>query len=348
MTRLAFVLLVACGARTELAVEATISEPASEHRTLSMAWSTACAIARGDVYCWGDNSLGLTTGPALRATPTRVEGLSDVVEVGVGQLIACALDASGAVYCWGQAIGAAAPIRTALPNAERLFVGSGTVCAIAGGELVCTGNTLDSEASCQPVVAIGVGAVRTIPLDGVTDVAIGQRHVCALHGGEVSCFGCNEWMELGAAGPLFTFDPLRVDGVRATSIAAETHATCAIGDAGVTCWGEGSQFGTRLTFDPGPPREVAFEAPIDLDVGVITTCAAGANIECRGSQFDLPACTDRWNGDATYDLSAREISIGIEDMCARNADGVYCWGCNSTGAIGRIGDGSAIPVRVDF
>lgn len=96
--------LAGCGARTGLALDeprgSDAGAPRVAHRTLSMSWSQACAIVDGGVSCWGDNSLDVVAeGAPLLAPPTRVPGLSAVVEVATGQLVSCALTDDGSVFC---------------------------------------------------------------------------------------------------------------------------------------------------------------------------------------------------------------------------------------------------------
>ena len=139
-------------------------------------------------------------------------------------------------------------------------------------------------------------------------------------------------------------EPVRVEGVSARRIAAETGATCATApDRSVTCWGEGSQFGLSVTIRPVEPRRVPFGVtPFDLDVGVISTCAGGmGQVGCHGSLL-FGDCSDRVADLRRVPVEGvREVSIGYEDMCARGAGGtVWCWGCNGTGA---AGDATRIP-----
>ncbi|MFO0591835.1 MAG: hypothetical protein U0441_30085 [Polyangiaceae bacterium] len=69
------------------------------------ATGTVCAFmaANGDVYCWGQNeSGGAATGNLAEVdTPTKVDGLTGVVEMGAGYGTVCARTSAGKVYCWG-------------------------------------------------------------------------------------------------------------------------------------------------------------------------------------------------------------------------------------------------------
>jgi alpha-tubulin suppressor-like RCC1 family protein len=62
-----------------------------------------CAVAGGDVYCWGDNArlqLGVPS-PVYSEDPVQVPLGESAVEVAAGAAHTCAVTASGAVYCWG-------------------------------------------------------------------------------------------------------------------------------------------------------------------------------------------------------------------------------------------------------
>jgi alpha-tubulin suppressor-like RCC1 family protein len=68
-----------------------------------------CAlISDGSVWCWGDNSLGELGDGTVNippntfvATPVKVLGLSNAVQIAAGNGFTCALLANGAVSCWG-------------------------------------------------------------------------------------------------------------------------------------------------------------------------------------------------------------------------------------------------------
>lgn len=75
-------------------------------REISLGDYHACALSNaGEVYCWGDGDNGeLGHGvEETSATPVRVEGISDAIDVtagGAGR--SCAVVADGSVRCWGR------------------------------------------------------------------------------------------------------------------------------------------------------------------------------------------------------------------------------------------------------
>ena len=72
--------------------------------------ASACTLARGHAYCWGDDTGGelgndIST-PAPQTTPVAVNTSGALSGVTLTQLVAgnrfsCALSTAGAVYCWG-------------------------------------------------------------------------------------------------------------------------------------------------------------------------------------------------------------------------------------------------------
>ena len=83
--------------------------------------SFACAIAGGEVWCWGSNTwdeLGTAGVPAFSDTPVKIAGLSNVTAVSANSQHACALS-GGSAWCWGGNVdaesGVASPDRIAAP-----------------------------------------------------------------------------------------------------------------------------------------------------------------------------------------------------------------------------------------
>lgn len=108
-----------------------------------------CAIASGDVYCWGestDGKLGPASTGANFLTPVKVTGLpSGVTKIDVNMFSACALQ-GGNVYCWGRTHGAN-PMRIEmhtggpLTNIVEISVGLHHSCALnMTGAAFCWGD----------------------------------------------------------------------------------------------------------------------------------------------------------------------------------------------------------------
>ena len=66
----------------------------------------ACALARGRVFCWGENADGQLGAPGSTpgTEPTTVAGLEGVVEIAAGGGHSCARLRDGTVACWGRSV----------------------------------------------------------------------------------------------------------------------------------------------------------------------------------------------------------------------------------------------------
>lgn len=79
----------------------------SNARGVSVGYTSTCAwTSDGAVYCWGDNVTGKLGQPMSLSEsrmPLQVSGLTDVVELGVGNHHVCARTGRGWIKCWGNA-----------------------------------------------------------------------------------------------------------------------------------------------------------------------------------------------------------------------------------------------------
>jgi len=73
---------------------------------LALGGNHSCARQKsGVVLCWGGNEfhqLGHVASPKRRTVPTAVHGLSDAIDLALGDRHACAVRARGDVTCWGR------------------------------------------------------------------------------------------------------------------------------------------------------------------------------------------------------------------------------------------------------
>ena len=124
-----------------------------------------CAVQRdGGVSCWGSNNTGqLGDGTREdRPTPVAVLGVSDALEVSVGNQHACALRKGGGVACWG---------RNEFGSVGDANMGPST---------------------------ISLSAVAAIGIDDAVGLALGGTHSCARRrNGGILCWGVNNFGQLG-------------------------------------------------------------------------------------------------------------------------------------------------------
>lgn len=174
-----------------------------------------CAIASGDVYCWGLNSNGelgasgvyYNNLPIILDTDGILEGQL-ITHVATGDKFTCVV-ASSSVYCLGYNFDGA--------------LGDGT------------NNNSDT-----PVAVIGEVSNKT-----VTSLSSGTGHVCAVADGSGYCWGNNSWGKLGDGTSNSTNSAVAVEdagvlaGKTMTQIAVSHTHSCSVADDSSYCWGYG-------------------------------------------------------------------------------------------------------------
>lgn len=268
---------------------------------VSAGFSHTCALTEtGAVWCWGNNyegQLGTGSSADQSLTPAPVAGLgSGVSAIGGGYAHSCAVQADGAVVCWGRNVegqlgdGTRTTRRSPVPvvgmgaAVVRLSVsGDGHTCAVTtAGALKCWGE--------NGVGQLGDGTFtrRLTPVDvigltgGVVAVGGGQAHTCArLSGDGIKCWGANGQGQLGDGS--FTGRAIPADVVGLSSGAVDLsvgkrHSCAARADFVVLCWGSNyrGQLGDGTTENRPNPVEVVPWNPYDTVIPVTTTNPAAA------------------------------------------------------------------------
>jgi alpha-tubulin suppressor-like RCC1 family protein len=322
-----------------------------------------CAIAKGDVYCWGlDNDGQLGRGDrAISAVPVDV-GLAGAIRVSAGEYGACAETTAG-LRCWGQntygELGAAdlqtryspVPVDATISPIEGLVAAHGRMCVWGGGRAQCwghansfsLGNGIDDRGFAQP---------QPVQATTITHLALGFDHMCvALVDDTVTCYGYNGNGQLGTPFATLTqsnsgFKPAVTN---VTRVAAGARHSCALSGTSVYCWGsnDNGQLGDGTKINHTTPAVVPGLLNVtDVAAGGVNTCAldsAGA-VWCWGKNSN----GELGDGSGSAKLvptktllpsgrTATAIAIGPDGACAilDNAT-TYCWG---DGEYGQVGDG---------
>ena len=300
----------------------------------------ACALNVGQVRCWGDNaSLQSGTG-VMRSDGSRLASheLVDIVGVSAGTTASCALDASGAVSCWGEAWidddALDSPQSVALPAAATaVSVGGDAACAVlATGRVACLGSGPVASATSPVEIDLGTGVTAQ-------HVSVGDSAACAVTGdATVKCWGLGP---VGASGNAEAPTTITYDGdvpIRARFVDVGQGHACAITDAGdAVCWGANNegQLGRNSTVASATAGVVSSGSDttkwVSLGVGGDMTCGlrGSGSMQCWGSGTDTSMPTDVVVSSGVGGITA--VSVGHTEACAVTVTGdVACWDGGTT------------------
>lgn len=300
--------------------------------------------------------------------PVTVKGVTDAVEVAVGQSSACARRAGGSVVCWGENSGGQIgdgtfdPRLTATPviglvDAVQVTVGEYAACARrATGDVVCWGNNRGGTLGDGTLVERSATPVAVYGLTDAIDLSQAAWGACAVRlGGAVVCWGSNAGGRLGAGpgcGAGCGTTPVDVVGITdAVAVSSSISHACAMRANGtMVCWGAG-QFGALgdgLSTSSSVPVAVSgMTDAVAINATDETTCAlrATGQVACwgRGGGYGLglPAGSgDRTTPNDVPGLTdATRISRGyafVSTQCVIRPMGrVSCWGENYAGETGN-------------
>jgi alpha-tubulin suppressor-like RCC1 family protein len=214
----------------------------------------ACGLSGTALYCWGTGYFGQpgTGGVSqLAAVPYRIAPAQSFTAVAVGELHACALDNTGAAYCWGAnglgQVGDGTQVDRTLPTLAlggrtytQIVAGLAHTCALdATGVAFCWGasgqigrtTTTTAEQATPTAVA---GAQRFVR------IAAGGWHTCGIEaGGQLWCWGDNTYSQFGDGGTTSSQLPRLITGMPLFDrLTAGGAHTCGVTAAGAMyCWG---------------------------------------------------------------------------------------------------------------
>jgi alpha-tubulin suppressor-like RCC1 family protein len=274
-----------------------------------------CAIASGDVYCWGSGAYGKlgngsTTSSSIPVRASVIGTVNSKTVTGIASTpqsrSTCAI-ASGSAYCWG--------------SNDRGQLGDQTTTQRNSPVPVYTGGALGARTVVDLAVA-GGSEFNAAAAAGTPDKTR-RGHVCAATSdGKLFCWGSNQYGQMGQGTSSVTAqtEPIMVNGLLSTKTVVSTataYATpCALtADNLMYCWGQNhyGQVGDGSTTHRYAPVAVTVQNPGLLDKTI------------------------------SY------ISGGVNRNCATADGSTYCWGLNGNG---QLGDGTttnrSVPTEATF
>lgn len=272
-----------------------------------------CAIASGDIYCWGQATYGQLGGgnTTNKSVPTLVGTIGQSVGKPVTEIAttpqlysACAIATVatvGKAYCWG--------------HNERGQIGDGTYNT---DRLVPTAVSTSGALLNKSVLHIATGGgfpYGATPYDDSTPDKTRRAHACVVTSDwGLYCWGSNQYGQMGQGSASLTRQlvPIQVTGGslfgKLVSQVATSYAdVCALNRDTppiLSCWGQNDNgsVGNNSTNDVYSPTPV-----------VTTSGLAGKTIT--------------------------DINGGVNRNCVIASGVNYCWGYNSNG---QLGDGTTI------
>ena len=323
--------------------------------SIAVGVGTVCGLTvSGNVYCWGDNSLGaLGDGStvASRATPGLVSLPSPALSLTAGQAHMCAETLNGRLYCWGNnsfgslGIGTSALHFSPTPLLGGLsFSGlaSGSPnCGLVGSQAYCWGlNPGNGTSLAGAPVAVSAGTFTAISSGSST---FGTS--CGLaSGGTAFCWGDNSFGQFGDGTTTPSLTPVPAGSGHVfsqLSVSVNTGIgvhTCGITTPGVAlCWGDNvfGELGDGLgglactgdCLSTTPVAVAGSQTFIAVGAGGGSTCGltTGNDVYCWGRiDFSFPATPAPLAGGRKFSAITvgNSFACGIELGTAQ----AFCWG----------------------
>ncbi len=328
----------------------------------------------GDGGVSDGSACGTCACPASSCIGGRCTPLHPARSVAAGEAFACAIDATGALFCWGRnvegqlGLGAPGPdeLTPRQVGAEstwaRLTAGQFHACAIrTDGTLYCWGS--DSYGQ------LGVGGPRATPAQvgtasdwAVVDTGMGE-HTCGIsEDGSLLCWGDCHSGELGFCSSGSHLPPTLAQPGAWRAVGVGGNHTCAVTEArALVCWGSNDNGALGTGADPSadivPPTEVG--------AGTSWEAAFGGEFHSCGLSEDGSLFCWGNNGDGRLGVGDRtrrlvptivsagwtRVATGADHTCAIDSmGGLFCWGNDDSGQLGlgdaAVGSSYALPNRV--
>jgi hypothetical protein len=295
---------------------------------VSVGETSACAIAGGNVYCWGKNDYYQVRGDAgvESAIPVAVQGLSGTFEhVTVGDSFACASKSNQTVFCWGKN--------------DSGQIGSGVMSSMSQTSQVTSLNGYT-----------------------VTQFNAGDKHVCAITEDSIHCWGSDAYGQMLGQGDQAERLWLMDTGIQIVN----GNGTCwQMGAGTFSCLGKGP-LGDGTTNDASSPVDVTNgDWPKTPALSSFTGAASQFCLLVDGMPYCWGGNTFSQIGDQTTDQALAPVAVtadgeqavdaiamGKDFACVLRSNRINCWGRGGP-QLGNVGQqtsglnkptGTAVPI----
>src|SRR5688572_8587683 len=302
---------------------------------ISAGGAHTCAIdTASQVWCWGWNgshqlarfkSITPFSDVPIQISTNTSNAVLRARSISAGAEHTCAIDMSGAAWCWGQNLNARAGIDINICGG-----GTTTLCEFA-----------------RPNLTIASGASFNLRF---TAISAARLNTCGIDTtGTVQCWGTNF---RGSALTGRADEPAAVGIGAAVSVSAGGQSTCAVAGSGeLFCWGnhENGELGDGTPAAPGagsitPVRVAGAQDYSSVSVGGTRACARtnGGAARCWGGNTKSELGMSGMGGAkvsspmTVVGLQSDAVMSGHNHVCSRDSANVTaCWGDNFYGQVGH-------------
>lgn len=305
---------------------------------VEVGYNFGCALALGQMYCWGNNSNGqLGTGEKQDVSKPKLVSQAGILKD--KEVISISLLSNSTYFTYRSASTALLQQRKVVIDAELKAIADAK--AAAALELLNATNQakVDAEAAARERLLYGEGV--QIPTTSVRTVSLALAGVT------------NEKVD-GALKPHSLDIPPTFGGRTATSIHLGTSFSCAIAGGAPYCWGINNlgQLGNGTAISRAVPTAV--QLPEKLKGKLITHMSVGGNTACvvvegeaycwgnnssgqlgvSGVSYSMvPIAVD--TSGALKSLKISSIDVGETHTCAIASSKAICWGSNQYSQLGN-------------
>jgi alpha-tubulin suppressor-like RCC1 family protein len=269
---------------------------------------TCAVLVTGELWCWGDGN----------GIPSKVNGLSNIKQVSVGDSHTCAVDAVNLLYCWG--------------GNKNGQVGDGSTSFVALPKQIATA-----------IVLVSAG---------------GQHTCAVTTSGTLQCWGLNASGQLGINSNMDRSSPtLVMNFANVTNVRTGASHTCALSNGTFYCWGANQigQLGVGNLTEKLVPADISLPGVIEFDLG-FNFSGAMTSTKVFTWGFNGNGQLGTGNTTTSYDpveialLDAKKLVFATASSCAlTNKSRVLCWGLDTYGQLGSGGSTmKLIPTLVNW